>query len=429
MNATFFLSRRISFLVFAIFAFGLGLDRAKGCEEPRQPEQSINPSQPSDSASADYLAQLTARALDQNYPTRCLAALKELRREGKHAVDYLLSRPELRQHPNWEYVLDQVAGQKDAQYSGLFWYTNLDEALAAAQKENKPILSLRLLGNLTEELSCANSRFFRTTLYPNAAVRQLLSEKYILHWQSVRSAPVMTIDFGDGRMIRRTITGNSLHLVLDRRGRTVDVVPGVFAAGRFVEILKSAGTVAVEMGDLDDGAMSARNMKYHDAVFQSLKTNWSDLLQRAGFAATLEPKPELPDEIWFKLEAASAMENVVLDESASRAVLAHRAPPAKAAGRRALSKAVVEDPALALIRNISANIRQETLRNDYTLYRQLHEWFQTPQLDSERLVQRIYSELFLSPLDDPWYGLSRPDRYSALKDDGRLPTVSQNTGR
>ena len=38
------------------------------------------------------------------------------------------------------------------------------------QQVGKPILSLRLLGKLTDEFSCANSRFFRTVLYPNAEV-------------------------------------------------------------------------------------------------------------------------------------------------------------------------------------------------------------------------------------------------------------------
>jgi len=32
-----------------------------------------------------------------------------------------------------------------------------------AQRTNRPILSLRLLGNLTDDFSCANSRFFRVT--------------------------------------------------------------------------------------------------------------------------------------------------------------------------------------------------------------------------------------------------------------------------
>ena len=35
-----------------------------------------------------------------------------------------------------------------------------------------------MLGRLDEELSCANSRYFRTTLYTNAEVSALLRERF-----------------------------------------------------------------------------------------------------------------------------------------------------------------------------------------------------------------------------------------------------------
>ena len=63
--------------------------------------------------------------------------------------------------------------------------------------------ALRLLGNLDEEYSCANSRFFRTTLYANAEVSRYLHDHFILHWKSVRPVPRITVDFGDGRKIER----------------------------------------------------------------------------------------------------------------------------------------------------------------------------------------------------------------------------------
>src|SRR5215213_2019278 len=81
-------------------------------------------------------------------------------------------------------ALDSVSGQRNDFTSGLYWYTDLEEAKRAAHTSGKPILSLRLLGNLTEEYSCANSRFFRAVLYANADVSKYLSEHFILHWKS-----------------------------------------------------------------------------------------------------------------------------------------------------------------------------------------------------------------------------------------------------
>src|SRR5690606_2917456 len=111
----------------------------------------------------------------------------------------------------------------------------LEAAKAAASATGKPILSLRLLGKLTDEYSCANSRFFRTILYANESVSKQLRENYVLHWESVRPVPKVTIDFGDGRTLERTLTGNSIHYVLDAQGRVIDGIPGLYGPGAFIE--------------------------------------------------------------------------------------------------------------------------------------------------------------------------------------------------
>ncbi len=54
-------------------------------------------------------------------------------------------------------ALDTVSAQRDAFASGLYWYTDLESAKAAASESHRAILSLRLLGRLDEELSCANT--------------------------------------------------------------------------------------------------------------------------------------------------------------------------------------------------------------------------------------------------------------------------------
>ena len=56
--------------------------------------------------------------------------------------------------------MDSVGGARYCSRSQLYWYTDFEAAQAAARQQGKPILTLRLLGNLTDEFSCANSRFF-----------------------------------------------------------------------------------------------------------------------------------------------------------------------------------------------------------------------------------------------------------------------------
>jgi len=94
--------------------------------------------------------------------------------------------------------IDAIAHQKYATVSRLYWHTDLASALIAAREQGRPILHLRMLGRLDEDLSCANSRLFRTTLYANQDVSAFLRERFILYWSSERPVPRVTIDYGDG---------------------------------------------------------------------------------------------------------------------------------------------------------------------------------------------------------------------------------------
>src|SRR4029079_12375311 len=155
-------------------------------------------------------------------------------------IDQRIANPLAPATPEWQRltaVLDAVSQQKDSYLSGLYWYTDLSQAQAAARAAGKPILSLRLLGKLNEEYSCANSRFFRTILYSNAQVSSMLRQKFILYWESERRVPRVTVDFGDGRKLERTLTGNSIHYILDSNGRVFDALPGLYGPGAFLRSL------------------------------------------------------------------------------------------------------------------------------------------------------------------------------------------------
>ncbi|MBC7817851.1 MAG: hypothetical protein IAG10_13245 [Planctomycetaceae bacterium] len=356
------------------------------------------------------------------------AATQELRRRGRRALEFVLSRTDPAALPRWKMLADTVAAQRDSHFSGLYWHTDLAAAQEVAKRENKPILSLRLLGNLTDELSCANSRFFRTTLYPHTAVRTLLAERFVLHWQSVRAVPIITIDFGDGRSIKRTITGNSLHLVLDARGRTVDVLPGLYGAGFFARVLQESESLAKRAADLNNEQFGRELVKFHQQQLNNQEARWSEDWQQLKADRVPKFGAELDDVAWAQL-AQRYVADVALDGMAAAAVQAKQ--PAEVAGLIAKTKYVSETPAMKLARNLIPVIGQDTVKNEYNLHRQIHQWLAKAKAPGrDILVARIYNELFLSPLNDPWYGLSKPDVYSAVENDGRqnVITTTQNVG-
>jgi hypothetical protein len=295
--------------------------------------------------------------------------------------------------------VDTVAAQRDAWASRLYWYTDLETAKIAAAREGKPILSLRLLGKLDTELSCANSRFFRTTLYPDPRVNSVLREKFILHWSSERPVPVVTVDFGDGRVMKRTVTGNSAHYVLDETGRPLDALPGLCSAPEFVKQLDAALALAAEKPS------NARLREWHAAAANRLAA--APPKARYGLSDGFAP------EVIAVLRAKGA--------AAAAGAAAPPPPDARAAGRIAVSKSFVEDPVVRALANLQTSIAQDTIQNQYTLHRQVHEWFAAgdPAVQSfDRFNERVYAELFLTPRSDPWLGLAPADAYSALEGGG-----------
>jgi hypothetical protein len=64
------------------------------------------------------------------------------------------------------------------------------------------------------------------------------------------------------------------------------------------------------------------------------------------------------------------------------------------------------------------------VKNEYTLHRQIHDWFAKGQAPAEvdALNERVYAELFLTPSSDPWLGLAPGNVYTALDRGGLTET-------
>ncbi len=247
----------------------------------------------------------------------------------------------------------------------LDWHTDIHTAIRDAHERSRPILSLRLLGRLDEEYSCANSRYFRTLLYPEPKVQQVLRDEFVLHWQSLRPVPKVTIDFGNGRTLVRTITGNSLHAVLREDGSPADAVLGLLSADAFEQALRRAKPMA--------GA-----------------TTSAELARR--HAKALEAPPKLP-------KAPAVAPHLLADAS-----------------KLAATKHMVESPIIAQLSALQTTLEQDTRTNELELHPRLHQAFVegAPWTTADEMVDWIYETLFLMPPDDPWLGLAAPDAFSAL---------------
>jgi hypothetical protein len=363
----------------------------------------------------------------------------------------------------FEAAMDRVGGAKYCSRSQLYWYTDFDKAAAAARESGRPILSLRLLGNLTDEYSCANSRFFRTTLYANEEISNFLRDNFVLHWKSVRPVPVVTIDFGDGRKLQRTLTGNSIHYVLTPEGHVVDALPGLYGPKAFQHHLAIAREAAQTMAGLDDDSRKETLSRYHTDRLAKLDASWGKDLESVSrsdadnglfmsknfpnrasihvpqaIKATQLAMPKGSIELKLVKEVTSSRMPLDVDDEkiwnaiatlhaedaqldgASTALIRSENPTAMQAGRLAVTKAIVEDPLVRIVRSFQNAIALDSVKNEYRLHRQIHQWLADssyrPPVDE--LNERVYAELFLTPRSDPWLGLAPPDVYTALPNAG-----------
>ncbi len=332
--------------------------------------------------------------------------LDHLRALGPEGLHRFLTQPGALDSPE----LDALCAQKDARHALLYWFTDFELARAEAHRTGRPMLSLQLLGRLDDELSCANSRFFRTTLYPMREVAAELREHFVLHWHSVRPVPVVKVDFGDGRTLTRTITGNSAHLVLDRHGRPVDCLPGLLTPAAFLKAVRWARALARETDAL---APSARTLVLRRRHRQARETNL-----RAWAVAVKVPQERDPAELeratvdWARLAGP-----VELDHAP--ALLERKYPTAEAAGARAMTKLRVEAPLLRALSNLERTYAEDSAKNTHLLHRQIHEHFEAaPPRDWQALSDWVYETIFLMPPEDPWLGLAPDDAWSGLEHGG-----------
>ena len=249
----------------------------------------------------------------------------------------------------------------------------------------------------------------------------------------MRPVPKVTIDFGDGRRLERTLTGNSIHYVLDSNGRPVDAIPGLYGAKAFSALITRAGTLATKTASLDGDARRAALRDFHGKRLDAIAAEWSRDLDKLGVAT---PKTTVADRFaaldkastdhWNEIAARHAGD-AELDNATRLAVTPKMGPPAFDAGRIAVTKSVSEIPILRGVdqpgvESLQRSLLLDGVKNEFTLHPTLHRWFlegRAPE-DLRELNEQVYEKLFLMPLSDPWLGLSPPDAFSGITRDGRI---------
>jgi hypothetical protein len=355
--------------------------------------------------------------------------------------------------------IDGVAHQKYATVSRLYWHTNLESAVEAARAQGRPILHLRMLGRLDEDLSCANSRLFRATLYANQEISAFLRERFVVSWSSERPVPRVTIDYGDGRRLERTTTGNSAHYVLDQDGNVLDVLPGLYAPQAFRRELEGSLTLATRVRGASDEVRARLIADFHRERAEAAGQDWqlvSDRLRLPLTQLRVEPRAQTELVAAQNRTMTKAMVelrdlNAFVPELAPESVPANQVALWSAMGRSLyspgdgtslLAQSTLDRASRSLIERlhdaVPADVRATAGQREAMLARleqlmtadtALNQLRLRPQISRE-IVRRggriafaslnawVYAEVFRTPPQDAWLGLLPRDVFTGLPGDG-----------
>ena len=75
-------------------------------------------------------------------------------------------------------------------------------------------------------------------LFSDESVANVINLQFEPVWVSVRDVPLITIDFGNGKVIRRTLHGNVATYACTSEGFVLDALPGIYEPKTYIDRLR-----------------------------------------------------------------------------------------------------------------------------------------------------------------------------------------------
>ncbi|HEY9868846.1 MAG TPA: hypothetical protein V6D08_06750 [Candidatus Obscuribacterales bacterium] len=215
-------------------------------------------------------------------------------------------------------------------------------------------------------------------LFSDSNIARFISENFEPVWESVRPVPTVRIDFGNGRVVTRTLHGNIATYICSADGQVLDILPGIYDPATYADQLQQLSLLAKFVANYAPGSRGTVLASYHSRQASHL----SEQKQPDRFVLTEIPKA-LKD----------------------------------------MTKARIERPALILLRPVpgpagpvskngpaesaAANLLETDSHFNETVRRQqIHAYLaQAGQVTPPDLTKWLYRDVLHSDLDDPYLGL------------------------
>jgi hypothetical protein len=204
-------------------------------------------------------------------------------------------------------------------------------------------------------------------------------------WESVRAVPIVKIDFGNGKVITRTLNGNIATMVCTAEGDVLDIMAGIYAPKEYVANLWQFNFLARYVDQEGKDKRAERLKGYHESQEKALNEQGAALVLARR---DISKKAVVEKPIVF--------------------LFAPQRPNASEGTKVASSKAAEEEPKLDNVDDL-ANwkvLAEDTRINETVRRQEVHALLKGAGLvRPEKLTKRLYKDILHADLDDPYLGL------------------------
>jgi hypothetical protein len=258
-----------------------------------------------------------------------------------------------------------------------------------------------------------------------------LQQNFVLSWENVREPAKVTIDFGGGKVLNRTLAGNTAFYLTTSDGTVVDVFPGVYTPADFRRVLEPAmETVqtaeALKGRDRENAIREAHIAAFYKAfTTESARISTSkmrvespllDALAAAGPVAppsiettaskSVVEAPILRGMGSLSAKALDPANTLDFEGFASRLVDISKEPLSTQEVRKrfALDPKLSEEERQARILQLDSQTNVRAVRPAvHLMFRDALKGNKTPQ----DLTRIVYGQLLHIDIDDPYLGLGK----------------------
>jgi hypothetical protein len=216
-------------------------------------------------------------------------------------------------------------------------------------------------------------------LFSNSQVAAFINRYFEPVWESVRTVPIIRIDFGDGQVITRTLHGNIATYICTSDRQVLDVLPGIYTPAGYRDALDQLRILASNRALQPAGQRDQWLRTYHEQCARALKQGEAParLVAMARLLAVGKGKIERPVEVVIQ---------------GGNAVPRAEAVPSGTTEDLAGWKALLEDTRL----------------NEKARRLLIHEKLaQSAVVEPAKVCKWLYKEVLHADLDDPYLGLGK----------------------